>query len=468
MCLRLLQPAFLLQNDFFCSTKRPGSLATICYCLVLCFFCLTGTPEAASPSRTEFTGSGEIIVISYDFKTLAVEVIYENRPRIVGGKLASDAILFRGESKSDLKSFHVGEKVHLSWRETAQGKEIITISSQHSPAPPESVHRANPPPIDQPKPAPQIAVVEDARAVHSQAAPVQPLIGQPMQHVIGKKETLLDIARHYNLGYNEIIDMYPEYDPWLPPVGKKLLLPTERLLPDSTGKGIVINIPELRLYHFTRKGKTDLVTTYPIGIGDTDFQTLSGIYTIGNKALNPTWYIPPSLRQKYKVSSIPPGPDNPLGQYWLGLKGTMFGIHGTDIPWSVGRTVTHGCIRMYPEDIQLFFPAIQIGTQVQVLYEPVKIARSGDNIFIEVHQDIYSKIESLEDYAREKAVSKGIWEQIDQQRFMAAIQGKKGIPVNVSSGYRVETNTGSAPSDAAVYVTGPAAVHNTELSRQRQ
>lgn len=387
-------------------------------------------------------------------------MIQGNRPRIIGGKLAVDAILLKDDTKSGLKAFQVGEKITVSWRETDTGKEIISLISQQSPVSSEPVRLTAPMPIDQPKRTPEIAGTENVRPSQMLPAPALPLIGQPSRHVIGKKETLLDIARHYNLGYNEIIDMYPDYDPWLPPIGKELLLPTEHLLPDSAGKGIVINIAELRLYYFTRKGKTQMVTTYPVGIGDTDFQTPPGMYSVGNKALNPTWYIPPSLRAKYKTTSIPPGPDNPLGQYWLGLKGTMFGIHGTDIPWSVGRTVTHGCIRMYPEDIQPFFSAIQIGTTVQVVYEPVKIAQVGDSIFIEVHRDIYGRIANLEEYAREKAVSKGIWEQIDQQRFMAAVQDKRGIPVNVSLGYQTDWNSNANTSDAAIDMTGPTAVSN--------
>jgi L,D-transpeptidase ErfK/SrfK len=287
--------------------------------------------------------------------------------------------------------------------------------------------------------------------------PASTLIGAPSRHLIGTKETLLDIARAYNLGYNELADLYPDFDPWLPPVGRELVLPTARILPDGIRKGIIINVPELRLYYFTGKDQALQVTTHPVGIGDTDFQTPPGMYSVGNKRANPTWYIPPSLRAKYQTSTIPPGPDNPLGKYWLGLKDTMYGIHGTDIPWAVGRTVTHGCIRMYPEDIERFYPVIQLGTPVQIVYEPVKIAEVGGQIYVEIHRDIYHKFPDMAGSARQKAIATGVWPQVDRQKFMTAVEEQKGIPVNVTGAYNSDrrnsldsvgtaTAAGSSPS----------------------
>jgi L,D-transpeptidase ErfK/SrfK len=258
-------------------------------------------------------------------------------------------------------------------------------------------------------------------------------IGTPVSHVVGPKETLLDIARRYNLGYNEIVDLYPQYDPWLPPKGQSLTLPTERLLPDGPRIGIVINIPELRLYHYVSKdGQPDKVMTYPVGIGGDDFPTPIGSFTIDSKVLNPTWFIPPSLRSKYKMSSVPPGPDNPLGKYWLGLKGTMYGIHGSDIPWSIGRMVTHGCIRMYPEDIERLFAVVKPGIQVHFIYEPVKIASVAGRIFIEVHRDIYGIRGNPEARARQQLEERGIRHLVDPDRFKHALEDRSGAVIDIT------------------------------------
>lgn len=407
---------------------RQESLTTTCLLAVYLHLLLLPFASTVHGAVSEFTGTGEIIVVSPLSSTIAVEIVSDDRPHIVGGKLAVDAILLRNGRKSDLQDFHIGEIVKMSWRILDQKKEIISILAERAapaspPAPARDIKGKTPP---------AIAAVPPLPASPQTLSPATRMIGQRQYHTVGGKDTLLDIARRYNLGFNEIIAMYPDDDPWLPPIGKKLLLPTERLLPEGSRTGIVINIPELRLYHFSGAGEKARVTTYPVGIGDTDFQTEPGKYSVGNKAIDPTWYIPPSLRAKYGVASVPPGTDNPLGRYWLGLKGTMYGIHGTDIPWSIGRTVTHGCIRMYPEDISGFFSTIQVGTPVEIVYEPVKIAQIGEDIYMEVHHDVYGRIPSLAAYARQMIVERGLWMDVDRERFMAAIEGGRGIPENIT------------------------------------
>ncbi|WP_159441305.1 L,D-transpeptidase family protein [Desulfopila aestuarii] len=377
-------------------------------------------------------------MVSTIASTVAVEILLDDRPHIVGGRLAQDAILLRAGKKCDLEDFEVGEIVKIAWHTVDNRKEIVTIISDTPPAPPTQpviVHKDIDTAPTVPGPEPNNRVAPPERLANTTA-----MIGQPQHHVVSTEDTLLDIARQYNLGYNEIADMYPDLDPWLPPVGRRLLLPTARLLPDGDKKGIVINVPEMRLYYFSKTKEATHVITHPVGIGDTDFQTEPGNYVVGNKAINPTWYIPPSLRAKYQVKSVPPGPDNPLGKYWLGLKNTNYGIHGSDIPWSIGRKVTHGCIRMYPEDISTFFNIIGVGTTVQIVYEPVKIGRVGNDIYLEVHKDIYNMFPDLSAYAREKLIEKGYWMNVDRKRFTNAIQQKRGIPENISYGARLTAN----------------------------
>lgn len=438
--VRLLQPVLLLSVNFFIGKRPAGSLTTICLFtlahLLLLFNLVQAEPLAAPAKVNEYRGSGEIFIVNPEFYTVVVDVVQGDQKRLIGGKLAVDAVLLKGDSNVDLRHFRAGDKVTVAWRETDRGKEIIALLSGESTAPAASAEFENSPdPFDQPKHVPYIATPGQIQLPGAQPGAADNLIGNPSRHVIGNKETLLDIARAYNLGYNELTDLYPEYDPWLPPAGRELLLPTERILPDGSRKGIVINIPELRLYYFTGKDQSLQITTHPVGIGDTDFETPPGMYSVGNKRANPTWYIPPSLQAKYKVKTIPPGPDNPLGKYWLGLKDTMYGIHGTDIPWAVGRTVTHGCIRMYPEDIERFYPVIQLGTPVQIVYEPVKIAKIGDQVFVEIHRDIYKKSPDFAAFAQQKAIARGVWPQVDRQKFMTAVKEQKGIPVNVTGTY---------------------------------
>jgi len=396
-----------------------------------------GLPPAYA-AHQEGRGKGEIIVVSTIASTVAVEILLDNRPHIVGGRLAQDAILERAGKKCDLEDFQVGEIVKMAWRTVNERKEIISIIADTPPLTRPAVMQ---PKIDNAPVAPDFEPGSRVTKAE-QLAGTASMIGRPQHHVVGREDTLLDIARQYDLGYNEIVDMYPDLDPWLPPVGRRLLLPTARLLPDSERKGIVINVPEMRLYYFSRTGENTEVISHPVGIGDNDFQTEPGSYVVGNKAINPTWYIPPSLRAKYPVKSVPPGPDNPLGKYWLGLKNTNYGIHGSDIPWSIGRKVTHGCIRMYPEDISTFFSIIGVGTAVQIVYEPVKIARVGNDIFLEVHKDIYGMFPSLADHAQSLIIEKGHWLDVDRNRFADVIKESRGIPENISYGARLTANTG--------------------------
>jgi L,D-transpeptidase ErfK/SrfK len=257
------------------------------------------------------------------------------------------------------------------------------------------------------------------------------VIGASQDYVITKEDTLLDVARNFDLGYNELVLAYPKIDPWLPHAGKKISIPTEWVLPLVNSKGIVINVPELRLYLFFF---TDIkmVKTYPIGIGVLDSPTPLGRFTIIEKTENPTWNIPLSLQEEYGRRSIPPGPDNPLGAYRLRLSNFDVGIHGTNIPWGVGRLVSHGCIRLYPEDIEELFHEVKVGTPVQIIYEPVKIGFKEGHIFVEVHPDPYNVITDLFLDTARKLFIYQLWEEIDVDLLSKALKEQKGIAVDIT------------------------------------
>jgi len=259
---------------------------------------------------------------------------------------------------------------------------------------------------------------------------VNTVIGACRDYIIKEKDTLLDIARNFDLGYRELVLVNPEIDPWVPPAGKRIKVPTCWVLPIFYKRGIVINIPELRLYLFLKE--IQMVKTYPIGIGVLDRPTPFGDFRVVEKTKNPTWNIPPSLQEKYGRRFIPPGPENPLGEYWLRLSNYDYGIHGTNSPWGIGRLVSHGCIRLYPEDIEELFSLVKLGTPVKIIYEPIKIGFKDGHIFIEVHPDIYKKIPDPLLYSVEKIFQYRVWEKIDFDLLVHALEKQNGIPLDIT------------------------------------
>jgi L,D-transpeptidase ErfK/SrfK len=268
-----------------------------------------------------------------------------------------------------------------------------------------------------------------AQSVQSQSWDT--VIGVIQGHTVQEGETFLDIARNYGLGFNELEILYPSLDPWIPRVGTRLLIPTQWILPPTNKQGIVINVPEMRLYLFYPR--TQMVRTYPIGIGDVDFETPVGTYHVISRQINPAWTVPKSLREKYGISFMPPGPDNPLGKHWLGLSRKGYGIHGTDFPWSVGRLVTHGCIRLYPEHMEHLFGQVEVRTPVEILYEPVKVGFKRGEIYLEVHPDPYKKIKNLKEHARKVLERMGLLQAVSASQVEAALEHADGVPVRVGS-----------------------------------
>jgi L,D-transpeptidase ErfK/SrfK len=257
------------------------------------------------------------------------------------------------------------------------------------------------------------------------------VIGWTNQHVISNGETMLDIARNYELGWNEIEILYPDVDPWIPDAGTELQIPVCWILPSGNYDGIVINIPELRLYRYIPE--TNLVETYPVGIGTEEYQTPLGEYQVVDREEKPVWMVPPSLREKYSFTYMPPGPHNPLGDYWLGLSAKHIGIHGTNFPWAVGRQVSRGCIRLYPEHIERLFPEVALGTRVHIIYEPVKFGVLDGDIYIEVHPDTDGITSDLQKYVIEHLQELGDGCYVSHERLEKALQEKNGVPIRIGS-----------------------------------
>ena len=222
------------------------------------------------------------------------------------------------------------------------------------------------------------------------------LIGAITVATARAEDTLLDIARRHGVGYEDIVHANPDVDTWLPGEGTEVILPTRYVLPPGPREGIVLNLAEYRMYYYPEvvDGEPSVVMTYPISIGRMDWETPLGRTTIISKARNPSWYPPESIRAEHAAEGdplpriVPPGPENPLGDYAmrLGLPGYL--IHGTNRPDGVGMRVTHGCIRMFPEDIDYLFDRVDIKTAVRIINEPVKVGWDGDDLVIEVHETL--------------------------------------------------------------------------------
>ncbi len=272
-------------------------------------------------------------------------------------------------------------------------------------------------------------------------APEETVIGTAGSYRIRAGDTLLDVARWHDLGYNEIVEANPGVDPWVPPVGTVVVLATEWVLPCCTYEGLVLNIPEMRLFFYQRSEadpRTITVETHPVGLGRTDRHTPRGRFRVRGKTVNPRWVIPESIRQEHirerrdARTSIPGGdPDNPLGRYRIELSVPFYTIHGTNVPWGAGMPVSHGCARLYPEDIERLFPLVSVGIPVEFTYQPVKVGRRGADLFAEVHADIYGYAPSLYDDTLAALRRHHLGADVDPKRVQAAVKGARGLPVRI-------------------------------------
>ena len=208
-----------------------------------------------------------------------------------------------------------------------------------------------------------------------------------------QEDTLSDIARANFVGFNEIVHANPRVDPWLPGEGTGVIVPTWHILPDTPQSGIVLNLPEMRIYYYPppQNGKPAKVMTFPVSIGRMDWSTPLGLTRVTAKVVNPPWYPPASVRAEhaaegdYLPAMVPPGPDNPLGEYAIQLGIPGYFIHGTNKPYGIGMRVTHGCVRMYPEDIRLLFSEVPIGTPVRIVNQPYKAGWNRGVLYFEAH-----------------------------------------------------------------------------------
>jgi L,D-transpeptidase ErfK/SrfK len=261
-------------------------------------------------------------------------------------------------------------------------------------------------------------------------------------------ETLLDVARRFDLGHDQIIAANPGINRWLPDTQKNILIPSLYILPLPHTSGIVINLAEFRLYFFPRDNQR--VLTFPISIGDYDWRTPLGTTRIIRKVKMPTWYPPESIRREHEEAGefLPPvidnaDPRNPLGQFALYLGFSKYLIHGTDVTRAsgIGLRVSHGCIRMYPEDIEVLFHAVDVGTKVSIIHEPVKVGLKAGKIYLEYHRPQKDPFDTplpepektFSMFLSDVISRVGESVRIDQHSVLQVYQSGNGIPTAISS-----------------------------------
>ncbi len=259
-----------------------------------------------------------------------------------------------------------------------------------------------------------------------------------------QEDTLLDIARQYDIGQNEIILANPDVDRWMPGADTQVRIPDSHILPHTPHEGMVLNLPEFRLYYF-RKATTQTkatVTTHPISIGRIDWNTPLGKTRISAKTENPVWRPPESIKKEHAAEGdilpdvVPAGPDNPLGLFALRLAVPGYLIHSTNKPFGVGMRVSHGCVRMYPEDIERLFPEIKVGTPVHIVNQPIKVGWLQGTLYIQVYPDLEGEkldYEARLDVAlnRIEHINNGRLPVLNGANLRSALELSNGIPVPI-------------------------------------
>ena len=278
-------------------------------------------------------------------------------------------------------------------------------------------------------------------------------VGDQVRYDAKYEDTFVHLARDYHLGFTEMRAANPSVDPWLPGAGTDLILPTRHLLPDAPKEGIVINLPEMRLYAYINGDEAPV--TYPLGVGREGLETPTGTTEIVRKKVNPVWRPTPRMRREDPElkEAYGEGPDNPMGNRALYLGWPQYAIHGTNRPFGIGRRISSGCIRMYPEDVEVFFEQVDVGTKVTVVNQPIKVGWIDNKLYIEVSADLDHAIE-MEENARVAEPAKlsdedmeriiraaGVYK--DRIRWAAvrtAVRERRGYPVYIARrpGYEVD------------------------------
>lgn len=262
------------------------------------------------------------------------------------------------------------------------------------------------------------------------------------------RNTLLDIARHYDLGYEEITAANPGVSIWLPGEGTQVIIPAEFILPPRPWKGVVVNIPQRRLYYFPRHTAAEpaTVVTFPIGIARPGWPTPLGSTRIIAKYKDPAWIVPKDIQAEHRGQGeadfpdyFPPGPNNPMGMLAMQTGFSQIFIHGTNRPWGVGMEVSHGCIHLYPENAAYLFDHLPVGTPVRIINQPVSVGYRNHQLYLGVSTPVGEYpgdqdsllMRAIDEVSRTRSQE---WPNIDWDRVRQTVNARRVMPVPVSVG----------------------------------
>ena len=270
--------------------------------------------------------------------------------------------------------------------------------------------------------------------------PTVTVVGESHWISADRRESLVDVARRNGLGYSDMEQANPGVNMWVPRDGERVLLPTAFILPNARRRGVVVNIAEYRLYFYYQQDGRDMVATFPISIGRMDWQTPLGDWKVTRKRTRPTWRPPKSIIAEYAADGevlprvVPPGPKNPLGDYAINLSAPGYLIHGTNKPRGVGMQVTHGCLRMFPEDIEWLFPQVPTGLPVSIVDQPVKTGWREGRLYLEAHPALEEEepeaLDNLVVHIRSSAQAGRV--VLDVQAMRRVLIERRGVPEPIS------------------------------------
>lgn len=293
-------------------------------------------------------------------------------------------------------------------------------------------------------PAEQPPIVSDEFVL----APGSDLVGEIQVIRARYEDTFVDIARAYDLGYDELVQANPAVDPWLPGAGTPVVLPTQFILPDAPREGLVLNVGTKRIFYFPRPaaGEQPRVITHPVGIGREGWATPLGTTKVVSKVKDPVWTVPPSIRKEHAEAGdplparVPAGPDNPLGAYALRLGFPSYLIHGTNKPSGIGMRVSHGCVQLFPEDIESLFSQVPVGTAVRIVNQPQLLGWHDGNLYLEAHPALEDDTRNLQaaldkqlarQLAGRKSTGQATAVSMDAGLVTAAVRESRGFPVRL-------------------------------------
>ncbi len=269
----------------------------------------------------------------------------------------------------------------------------------------------------------------------------QALVGELAAVDTRENDTLPDVARHFGLGYNDITAANAGISAWTPRANSRVLLPVQFILPDAPHKGIVLNVANMRMFYYPKKERNK-VFTYPVGIGRDGWNTPMGMTSVAVKTPNPDWHVPPSIHREhaekghYLPSVVRAGPDNPLGFYAMRLAIGSYLIHGTNKPFGIGMQISHGCVQMYPEDIEVLFKKVSVGTPVRIVHDPYLTAWNDNMLYLEANEPLEkwsnSKLQLKKQVSKElRKIAKQHNATVDWDKVDRVIQRADGIPTPV-------------------------------------